>query len=67
MEIATPKRWIKLFDIANRYGIDVIECSHVISFAMECFEKGHLKKEDLGGIELTWGNAEAVIQILEKL
>ncbi len=58
---------IKLTDLANRCGVDSIEASHVISLAMECYEKGLLTKEDLEGIELTWGNGEATIQLLDKI
>lgn len=58
---------IKLTDIANRYGMDSIECSHTISMVMEGYEKNIIKREDLDGLELTWGNAEAVIQLMDKI
>jgi aldehyde:ferredoxin oxidoreductase len=34
---------------------------------MECYEKGILSKEDLDGIELTWGNVPAMFRIAEKI
>jgi aldehyde:ferredoxin oxidoreductase len=34
---------------------------------MECYEKGFLKRNDLDGIEMTWGNAEATVEMLKKI
>lgn len=57
----------RLNDICNRSGLDTISAGSVIAFAMECFEKGVIDKEDTDGIELTWGNVEAMIAITEKI
>jgi len=53
--------------LCNIYGLDTISCGGVIGFAMECYERGLLTKENTDGIDLTWGNAEAVIECIEKL
>lgn len=58
---------LKGVDLCNRYGVDVISASECISFAMELYEKGLLNKEDTDGLELTWGNDEAVLTLLEKI
>jgi len=58
---------IKANDICNRYGLDTIAAGNVIAFAMECYENGLISKEDTDSIELDWGNAEAIITVLEKL
>lgn len=58
---------IKLHDMSNRSGLDTISAGSVLSFAMECFEHGIISKSDTDGIELTWGNSEAMIAILEKI
>ena len=58
---------LKGVDLCNRYGMDVISASECISFAMELYEKGLLIKEDTDGLELTWGNDEAVLTLLEKI
>ncbi len=58
---------IKLGDMCNRAGLDTISAGTVIAFAMECYEKGIITKEDTDGIELTWGNAPAIIAMLEKI
>jgi aldehyde:ferredoxin oxidoreductase len=49
-----------LHNLCNRLGIDALSTGGVIAFAMEAFEKGILTLDDLDGIDLTWGNAEAM-------
>ena len=54
-------------DLCNRYGIDTISAGATIAFAMECYEKGIISKEDTDGIELTWGNHQALVAMTEKM
>lgn len=54
-------------DLCNRYGLDSISAGATIAFAMECYEKGLVSREDTDGIELTWGNGEAIVAMVEKL
>lgn len=54
-------------ELCNRYGLDTISAGAVIAFAMECFEKRLLTKADTGGLDLTWGNAEAAIELLRLI
>ena len=54
-------------DICNRYGIDTISAGGAIGFAMEAFEKGLLTTKDTGGLELTWGNGQAVLKAVELM
>jgi aldehyde:ferredoxin oxidoreductase len=49
------------------YGLDTISCGATIAWAMDCFEHGLLSAEDTEGIELRFGNAEAMIQMIEKI
>lgn len=58
---------IKANDICNRYGIDTMGVGSGIAMAMECYEKGLITREDTDGIELTWGNAEAIVAMVEKV
>lgn len=53
--------------LCNQYGIDTIAAGGTIAFAMECFEQGLITKEDTDGIDLRWGNADAIIAALHKL
>jgi aldehyde:ferredoxin oxidoreductase len=58
---------IKANDMCNRAGLDTISAGTVIAFAMECYEKGLITSSDTDGIELRWGNTEAIIAILDKI
>jgi len=57
----------KINDLCNLYGLDTISAGSVISFAMECYERGILTKEDTDGIDLRFGNADAEIEMLRKI
>ena len=54
-------------DVCNRYGLDTISTGSIIAFAIECYENGLITKEDMEGIELTWGNADAIVEMTEKI
>ncbi len=54
-------------ELLNRAGMDTISAGHVAAFAIECYEKGILSKDDTGGLELTWGNTQALIALIEKM
>jgi aldehyde:ferredoxin oxidoreductase len=54
-------------DICNRYGLDTISAGTAISFAIECYENGIITKKDTDGIELKWGNHQAMVAMTEKM
>ncbi|NVM44288.1 MAG: aldehyde ferredoxin oxidoreductase family protein [Candidatus Lokiarchaeota archaeon] len=54
-------------DLCNRAGLDTISAGGTIAFAIECFENGLLSVDDTDGIELTWGNSNAIIEVLKKI
>lgn len=58
---------IKLNDMCNRSGLDTISAGTALAFAMECFENGIITESDTEGIALTWGNAEAMIAMTDKM
>ena len=58
---------IKANDLCNRFGMDVISTGGTIGFAMECFERGIITGDDTGGIDLEFGNVEAMLTIIEKI
>ena len=58
---------LKCCDITNRSGLDHCSAGAIVSFAIECYENGLITKEDTGGIELTWGNHQAIVQITEAI
>jgi aldehyde:ferredoxin oxidoreductase len=57
----------RMNDLCNRYGLDTISTSSAIAFAMEAYEKGLISQADTGGLELTWGNAEAMIEAIHGI
>jgi aldehyde:ferredoxin oxidoreductase len=59
--IAEMSQWV------NRYVIDGISTGVSIAFAMECYENGLLTRDDLDGLDLRWGNADAAIQMIHKI
>ena len=58
---------LKAIDLANRLGLDVITTAECISWAMELYERGNLTKNETEGLELTWGNGEAILALVEKI
>jgi len=53
--------------LCNAYGLDTISTGGLISFAMECYENGIFKKGDTGGMDLRFGNVEAMIRMVEMI
>jgi len=53
--------------ICNMQGVDTIACGATIAFAMECFEKGIIGLEQTGGLELKFGNTEAMLEVLNQI
>jgi aldehyde:ferredoxin oxidoreductase len=58
---------IKGMELCNYYGMDAIGAGVIVGFAMDCYENGILSQEALGVTEAQFGNAEAMIQLLEKM
>jgi aldehyde:ferredoxin oxidoreductase len=58
---------LKCVELANRYGLDAISLSEVISWAMECYERGLLFREEADGLDLSWGNGEALLALIHKV
>ena len=54
-------------DMLNRAGMDTITAGSAVALAMECFEEGILSREDTDGLDLSWGNADAVVKLVEKM
>ena len=58
---------LKCIDLANRYGLDAISLSEVISWAMECHERGLLSSDEADGLDLTWGHGETILALIHKV
>jgi aldehyde:ferredoxin oxidoreductase len=57
----------KINQLLAQYVLDSISTGVAIAFAMECYEHGIITKADTGGIDLAWGNAEAVEQMVHRI
>ena len=53
--------------LCDEYGMDTISCGGVIAFAMECFEKGLISAQQAGGIDISFGNGDAVIELIHLI
>lgn len=53
--------------LCNEYGVDTIAAGATIAFAMECFEKGVITKEQTDGLELKFGDPAAMLKALEVM
>lgn len=58
---------IKINEICNRAGLDTISTGSAVAFAIECYENGILTKGDTDGLDLRWGNEEAIVALTEKI
>ena len=58
---------IKANELCNRFGMDTISCGAAIAWAMELFEKGTLTRKDTDGLDLAWGNMDAVLALLPRI
>lgn len=57
----------KASEVCNKLGIDTISAGGMISFAMECFENGIITEKDTSGLQLKFGNGDAVLKLLEMI
>jgi len=53
--------------LCNEFGIDTISAGGIIAFAMECYENGLISKEDTQGLDLSWGNADSLPILVERI
>ena len=58
---------IKALDLCNYYGLDSLSGGNIVGFAMDCYENGILTKKDTDGIDLRFGNAEAMVELVKKI
>ncbi len=54
-------------ELCNLYGLDTISAGATVAFAIECYENGIITRADTDGLELTWGNSDAHVGVLEKM
>ena len=57
----------KATELCNAHSLDTISCGVTIAFAMECFENGLITLEDTGGIDLRFGNGDAIVKMADMI
>ena len=65
--VFNPRDVVEINFYCDTYGVDTISFGTSTAFAMECYENGILNKELTGGLELTWGNADAALELLHQM
>lgn len=65
--VDNPEAIAKINDLCNRYGMDTITCGATLAFAIECFERGLLNREDTGGLELRWGEPSLLVELVKQI
>lgn len=58
---------VKTHDTCNMMGLDAFETGAVIAWAMECYERGLLTKEETDGLELSFGNDEVAVEAISMI
>lgn len=65
--VTDPGAAVMLANMCDRWGIDVNEAGWVLGWVIECYEAGIFTREQLGGHDMRWGNAEAARVLLEDI
>jgi aldehyde:ferredoxin oxidoreductase len=65
--LTDPDALMYLSNICNILGIDTISTGSVLAFAMDLYDRGILTIEETDGIDLTWGNADAMEEMMKKI
>jgi len=58
---------LKANELCNRYGLDTIETGNVIAFVMELYEHGILAEPLADGLDLSWGNYHAILDLVDRI
>ena len=66
-DIADPEAAVTFWLTCNELGLDTDYAAAGLAWVFECYERGFIDRTDTGGLELTWGNGEALIALMRKL
>ena len=53
--------------LVNQYGVDNLEIGSIISWAMELYELGIITQKDTDGVDLRFGNSDAMIEMVHRI
>jgi len=57
----------ELNGLVDELGMDSEEVGGIVAWAMDLYEHGIITREDLGGIDLRWGDLDATCALLKKI
>lgn len=66
-DVDDPSTIVKANAICNELGLDIDNAATIISWIFELYNKGLVSREEVDGLELTWGNEDALLEMLRKL
>ncbi len=58
---------VKAMDVCSFYGLDAVSTGNIVGFAMDCFESGAVPKERFDGLDMRFGNHEAMLEMVSKI
>ncbi len=58
---------LRATEICDVNGMDTMNAGGCVALAMECFERGIISLKETGGIDLRFGNGEALVQVLQLM
>ncbi len=58
---------LKCKELCQRYGMDYVNISGTLAFAMELFQRGIITEKDTDGLDLTWGNDDSAVEMIRKI
>jgi aldehyde:ferredoxin oxidoreductase len=67
LKIDDPVALEKANELCSRYTIDTISCGATLAWAFDCFQRGLITIEDTEGLELNWGDAEVVLNLIDMI
>lgn len=65
--IGDPRATVYIGGLSDRLGMDIKEGGFTVALALECYVKGLLTKEKTDGLDLNWGNSDAIVALLNKI
>ena len=64
LDLDDPAALLEAHRLCNESGLDVDGVAAALGWAIECFERGLLGPADTDGLELRWGNGEAILALI---
>jgi aldehyde:ferredoxin oxidoreductase len=62
-----PDAIIRAIELCNFYGLDAVSTGGAIAFAMDCYENGIITYDDTNGLDLKFGNYEAMLKLIDLI